>query len=71
LSDLADWFQASVWDVCIAIMLTLAVRPIGALVFGRMAEKYGRRPILMLSILFFTVFDLLSAWSPTFMAFLI
>ncbi len=49
----------------------LAVRPIGALLFGRMAEKYGRRPILMLNILFFTVFELLSAWSPTFMAFLI
>ncbi|EAU5129041.1 MFS transporter [Salmonella enterica] len=71
LSDLAEWFHASVSDVSIAIMLTLAVRPIGALVFGRMAEKYGRRPILMLNILFFTVFELLSAWSPTFMAFLI
>lgn len=71
LSDLAEWFHASVSDVSIAIMLTLAVRPIGALLFGRMAEKYGRRPILMLNILFFTVFELLSAWSPTFMAFLI
>ncbi|EHF2548727.1 MFS transporter, partial [Salmonella enterica] len=71
LSDLAEWFHASVSEVSIAIMLTLAVRPIGALLFGRMAEKYGRRPILMLNILFFTVFELLSAWSPTFMAFLI
>ncbi|MGS8686221.1 MFS transporter, partial [Salmonella enterica subsp. enterica serovar Infantis] len=41
------------------------------LLFGRMAEKYGRRPILMLNILFLTVFELLSAWSPTFMACLI
>lgn len=71
LSDLAEWFHASVSDVSIAIMLTTAVRPIGALLFGRMAEKYGRRPILMLNILFFTVFELLSARSPTFMAFLI
>lgn len=29
LSDLAEWFHASVSDVSIAIMLTLAVRPIG------------------------------------------
>lgn len=57
LSDLAEWFHASVSDVSIAIMLTLAVRPIGALLFGRMAEKYGRRPILMLNILFFTVLN--------------
>lgn len=71
LSDLASWFHASVSDISIAIMLTLAVRPVGALLFGRMAEKFGRRPVLMLNILFFTVFELLSAWSPTFTAFLI
>ncbi|MGU3523426.1 MFS transporter [Enterobacteriaceae bacterium C23F] len=71
LSDLASWFHASVSEVSLAIMLTLAVRPIGALVFGRMAEKFGRRPILMLNILFFSIFELLSAWSPTFTAFLL
>lgn len=70
LSDLANWFHASVSEVSIAIMLTLAVRPIGALLFGRMAEKFGRRPILMLNILFFSIFELLSAWSPSFTAFL-
>ena len=71
LSDLATWFHASVSEVSIAIMLTLAVRPVGALLFGRMAEKFGRRPILMLNILMFSIFELLSAWSPTFTAFLV
>jgi SHS family lactate transporter-like MFS transporter len=71
LSDLANWFHSSVSDVSIAIMLTLAVRPIGALIFGRMAEKYGRRPVLMLNIIFFSIFELLSAWSPTFTTFLV
>ncbi len=70
LSNLAQYFHNSVTDVSVAIMLTLAVRPIGALLFGRMAEKYGRKPILMLNIVFFSVFELLSAWSPTFAAFL-
>jgi len=70
LSDLAIWFHSSVSEVSIAIMLTLAVRPIGALLFGRLAEKFGRRPILMLNILFFSIFELLSAWSPTFAIFL-
>jgi MFS transporter, SHS family, lactate transporter len=71
LSDLASWFHSSVSEVSLAIMLTLAVRPIGALLFGRLAEKYGRRPILMLNVLFFTIFELLSAWSPTFTTFLV
>ncbi len=42
LSDLAEWFHASLSHVSLAFMLTLALRPIGPLLFGRMAEKYGR-----------------------------
>lgn len=71
LSDLAENFHAKISDVSLAIMLTLAVRPIGALLFGRLAEKYGRRPILMLNIVMFSLFELLSAWSPSLDAFLI
>lgn len=71
LSDLATHFHTEISDVSIAIMLTLAVRPIGALLFGRLAEKYGRRPILMLNIVMFSLFELLSAWSPTLGAFLV
>ncbi|WP_058912125.1 MFS transporter [Entomohabitans teleogrylli] len=70
LSDLAGYFQASMSEVSLAVMLTLAVRPIGALLFGRLAEKFGRRPILMLNITLFSIFELLSAWSPSFEAFL-
>lgn len=71
LSDLANYFNTSVSDVSVAIMLTLAVRPIGALVFGRLAEKFGRRPILMVNVGTFAVFEILSAWSPTFTAFIL
>ena len=70
LSDLAGYFNTSVTDISVATMLTLAVRPIGALIFGRLAEKYGRRPILMFNVALFSVFELLSAWSPTFTIFL-
>ncbi|WP_158782744.1 MFS transporter [Pantoea sp. BAV 3049] len=70
LSDLAANFHTEISDISIAIMLTLAVRPVGALVFGRLAEKYGRRPILMVNIVLFSLFELLSAWSPTLGAFL-
>jgi SHS family lactate transporter-like MFS transporter len=53
------------------VLLTLAVRPIGALIFGRAAEKYGRKPILMLNIVFFSVFELLSAAAPSLTVFLL
>ncbi|SFN19304.1 MFS transporter, SHS family, lactate transporter [Izhakiella capsodis] len=69
LSDLADNFHTSIPQITLAIMLTLAVRPLGALLFGRLAEKYGRRPILMLNVVSFALFELLSAWSPTLTAF--
>src|SRR5471030_2309218 len=70
LSDLAAWFHTDIASVSISIMLTLAVRPLGALLFRRLAEKYGRRPILMINVLMFSVFELLSAWSPTFAVFI-
>ncbi|KUM39747.1 MFS transporter [Pseudomonas sp. EpS/L25] len=70
LSNLAQYFQDSVTDVSLAIMLTLAVRPVGALLFGRLAERHGRKPILMLNIVLFSLFEILSAWSPTFTAFM-
>lgn len=65
LSDLAGWFHTDIANVSISIMLTLAVRPIGALLFGRLAEKFGCWPILMVNVLMFSLFELLSAWSPT------
>ena len=33
------------------------MRPVGALIFGRAAEKFGRKPILMLNIVFFSAFE--------------
>lgn len=70
LSDIATHFHTEISHVSLAIMLTLAVRPIGALLFGRLAERFGRRPILMVNILMFSIFELLSAWSPTLGTFL-
>ncbi|NLS53543.1 MFS transporter [Hafnia alvei] len=71
LSDIAKAFNVGMEEVTLAILLTLAVRPIGALLFGRAAEKYGRRPILMVNILFFSIFELLSAAAPSLTTFLV
>ena len=40
------------------------MRPVGALVFGWMAEKYGRRPVLMLNVLSYALIELATAFSP-------
>src|SRR5471030_619146 len=71
LSDIASAFQVDIKEVTLAILLTLAVRPIGALLFGRAAEKYGRKPILMINIAFFSVFELCTAAAPSLTVFLI
>ncbi|HCR0681849.1 TPA: MFS transporter [Klebsiella aerogenes] len=71
LSDIAQTFHVGLEKVTLAILLTLAVRPIGALIFGRLAEKYGRKPLLMLNIIFFSIFELLSAAAPSLTIFLV
>ena len=71
LSDIASAFQVDIKQVTLAILLTLAVRPIGALLFGRAAEKYGRKPVLMVNIALFSFFELCTAAAPSLMVFLI
>src|SRR3989440_6551667 len=57
-------FHTPVQAVAHGIALTLAMRPVGAVVFGWLAEKYGRRPILMLNVLSYSLFELASAFAP-------
>jgi SHS family lactate transporter-like MFS transporter len=57
-------FKAQIVDVSWGITLTLMFRPLGALVFGRLADLYGRRPVLMANIVLFSFFELSSAFAP-------
>ena len=57
-------FHTSLTAVSFGITLTLAMRPLGALLFGWLAEKYGRRPILMANVLSYAVIELASAFAP-------
>ncbi len=54
-----------------ASFLTLAMRPVGAFLFGLIADRYGRRPTLMIDIIAYSVFELASAFAPTWTFFLI
>ncbi|MDE3150855.1 MAG: MFS transporter [Gemmatimonadota bacterium] len=68
LKTIAQQFGTDVKTVTFAITLTLAMRPVGALVFGLLADRFGRRPILMIDILLFSVLELASAFAPTLVA---
>jgi SHS family lactate transporter-like MFS transporter len=63
--DIAAQFKTSITEVAVATMLTLACRPIGAFIFGRLADHYGRRPILMLDIAFYSILSFLIAFTTT------
>ena len=58
-------FHAKPSDVLGAVFLTQAFRPIGALLFGVLADRYGRRPVLMFNILSFSVIELACAFAPS------
>jgi SHS family lactate transporter-like MFS transporter len=65
LSAIATQFQAKVSAVAEAIFLTLAMRPVGAFLFGIMADRFGRRVTLMVDIIAYSVFELASAFAPS------
>jgi SHS family lactate transporter-like MFS transporter len=71
VSAIATQFQAKVSAVAEAIFLTLAMRPVGAFLFGLMADRFGRRPTLMVDIIAYSVFELASAFAPSLKVFLI
>ncbi|WP_266156799.1 MFS transporter [Dyella silvatica] len=58
-------FNVDKTEVTYGLFLTLAARPIGALLFGRLADRFGRRPILMLDVILFSLFELATAFSPS------
>ncbi|PYE87867.1 MFS transporter [Phyllobacterium leguminum] len=65
LKYVAQEFGTDITSVTIAITLTLAMRPIGALIFGYVAERFGRRPTLMANILAYAVLEFASGFAPT------
>ena len=64
LKSISGEFHTDVKAVTEGIFLTLACRPIGALAFGWLAEKYGRRPILMVNVLSYSAVQLATAFAP-------
>jgi SHS family lactate transporter-like MFS transporter len=65
LKDIAQEFHTDISNVTVAILLTLAVRPIGAFIFGRAADRWGRRPTLMVDVLLYSILEFASGFAPS------
>jgi SHS family lactate transporter-like MFS transporter len=65
IPEIARDFHVGLEAVAFSLMLTLAMRPIGAFIFGRLADRYGRRPVLMFDIVLFAVLEAASALAPS------
>jgi SHS family lactate transporter-like MFS transporter len=61
----AHEFNVPKAEVTYGLFLTLAARPLGALIFGRLADRYGRRPVLMFDIVLFSVLEIACAFAPS------
>jgi len=65
LKDIAQEFNAAISEVTFAILLTLVMRPVGAFLFGRAADRWGRRPTLMVDVLLYSFIEFASGFSPS------
>ena len=71
LTAIARDFHRSDTDMALAITVTLAFRPVGAFLFGLMADRYGRRIPLMIDLIFYSIIEVSCAFAPTYTSFLI
>ncbi|PYJ97758.1 MAG: MFS transporter [Verrucomicrobia bacterium] len=68
---IAEEFHVDLPEIAKTIAVTLAFRPVGAFIFGLLADRYGRRLPLMLDLVFYSVVEVLSGLAPDYKTFLI
>ena len=71
VDTLAKQFHVGRSQIVLTLTVTLAMRPLGALIFGLLADRYGRRIPLMMNVIFFSIVELLCGFSPGFTFFLV
>jgi SHS family lactate transporter-like MFS transporter len=68
---LAAQFGVSKKDIVLTTTVTLAMRPLGALLFGLLADRYGRRIPLMANVIYFSIIELMCGFAPSYRVFVI
>ncbi len=71
VDTLAHQFSVSKSAIVWTITATLAMRPLGALIFGMLADRFGRRKPLIANVIFFSLMELLSGFAPSYAVFLV
>jgi MFS transporter, SHS family, lactate transporter len=71
INDIATEFAVGIPTITVAVTLTLALRPVGAFLFGRLADHYGRRPVLMANIAVYSSLSFATAFVPSLPIFLL
>jgi SHS family lactate transporter-like MFS transporter len=71
MADVAKQFDVTIPAIALALTLTLAVRPLGAFLFGRLADDYGRRRVLIFNIICYSLFSFATAFATSLDMFLI
>ncbi len=71
LPAIANDFGVSEPEIAFSLTLTLMFRPVGAFIFGLLADRYGRRIPMMIDLVFYSVVEVATAFSPNLTVFLI
>ncbi|MBV8904664.1 MAG: MFS transporter [Acidobacteriia bacterium] len=71
LTAIGREFHQSDQAMALSITITLAFRPVGAFLFGLLADRYGRRVPLMLDLIFYSVIEVLSGLAPNYATFML
>ena len=71
LTTIAGEFHRQDEDIALSLTITLGFRPIGAFVFGLLADRYGRRPPLMMVLVFYSVIEVLTGLAPNYATFMV
>jgi len=71
LTAIGKDFHKTDKEMALSLTVTLAFRPVGALIFGLLADRYGRRLPLMIDLVFYSIVEVASGFAPNFTTFLI
>ncbi len=71
LTAIGREFHRSDADISLSLFITSAFRPVGAFIFGLLADRYGRRLPLMIDLVFYSIVEVATGFAPNFTTFLV